>query len=69
MLLLSIDPLIIAQQLCLVEQNKFKSIEYTEFEKQGWNKKDAETRSPNIVALIRHFNRYTCMHPILFFIT
>jgi len=47
----------IARQLTLIEYNLYKSIKPWEFFNQSWTKKDKEILSPNILNMIKRFNR------------
>eukprot|EP01114_Cavostelium_apophysatum_P003195 TRINITY_DN1296_c0_g1_i3.p1 TRINITY_DN1296_c0_g1~~TRINITY_DN1296_c0_g1_i3.p1 ORF type:complete len:979 (+),score=384.94 TRINITY_DN1296_c0_g1_i3:893-3829(+) len=47
----------IARQMTLIEDNLYKSIKPWEFFGQAWTKKDKETNSPNILAMIQRFNK------------
>ena len=51
------DPQVIAQQLTLLEQTLFKNITPYEFLDLGWQRRDKEQRSPNILAMTKHFNK------------
>eukprot|EP01124_Arcella_intermedia_P031671 TRINITY_DN7215_c0_g3_i1.p1 TRINITY_DN7215_c0_g3~~TRINITY_DN7215_c0_g3_i1.p1 ORF type:complete len:724 (+),score=135.44 TRINITY_DN7215_c0_g3_i1:79-2250(+) len=53
------DPVEVARQLCIFEQQMFKSIHTKECLNQGWNSKTNEKKlelSPNVTRMIRHFN-------------
>jgi len=53
-----LDCLEIARQMCIVEQGLFKAILPRECLNQAWNHKThKETAAPNILAIIRRFNR------------
>lgn len=55
---LDIDPLEAARQLCLVEQELYRAIRPRECLNQAWNHKtQKETAAPNVLAMIRRFNR------------
>jgi len=47
----------IARQLTLIEFNLYKAIKPWEFFNQSWTKKNKEQLSPNIIAMIKRFNR------------
>eukprot|EP01088_Endostelium_zonatum_P000320 TRINITY_DN10600_c0_g1_i1.p1 TRINITY_DN10600_c0_g1~~TRINITY_DN10600_c0_g1_i1.p1 ORF type:complete len:954 (-),score=229.03 TRINITY_DN10600_c0_g1_i1:44-2905(-) len=47
---------ILAQQLALLEGELFCRIQPKEFFKLAWSKNDKESKSPNILAMIRRFN-------------
>lgn len=50
------DPLEVARQLTLIEQDLYRRIENKECLNQAWNKPDKEEKSPHIVAMIKRFN-------------
>jgi len=53
-----IEPLEIARQMCIIEQELYKSIRPRECLNQAWNHKTLkESAAPNILAMIRRFNR------------
>jgi hypothetical protein len=52
----TLTPLELARQMALMEWDLWESVKPWEFLNQAWTKKDKEIRSPNIVAIIRHFN-------------
>lgn len=55
--ILDLDPLEIARQLILVEQTLYFDLEFQEFLQQSWQKRDKEKLAPNILKMIRHFNK------------
>lgn len=54
---IDIDPQEIARQLCILEFQLFKQMSPKEFLNQKWNKPDKEINAPNVVAVIKQFNR------------
>jgi len=56
---LNFDPKAIAEHLTWIEQANLKRIDFRELVNQSWNKKNAEQRTPNLLAFIRHFNKIT----------
>jgi hypothetical protein len=54
---LDFHPEEVARQMCLVEHEHFGQINPWEFFGLGWTKKDARTRSPNVLKFIDHFNQ------------
>eukprot|EP01119_Soliformovum_irregulare_P023169 TRINITY_DN8065_c0_g1_i1.p1 TRINITY_DN8065_c0_g1~~TRINITY_DN8065_c0_g1_i1.p1 ORF type:complete len:496 (+),score=148.35 TRINITY_DN8065_c0_g1_i1:166-1488(+) len=52
----TLEPVEIARQLTLVEWGLFKPIAPKELLSLSWQKSDAETRSPNLLKMIRRFN-------------
>jgi hypothetical protein len=53
-----IDPKEAARQICLIEQELYRAIRPRECLNQAWNHKTLkETAAPNILAMIRRFNR------------
>jgi len=55
--LMDFHPEEIARQLTLIEYNLYKSIKPWEFFNQSWTKKDKEILSPNILNMIKRFNK------------
>jgi len=56
-----LDPLEVARQFCLVEQELYRAIQPRECLNQAWSHKtQKETAAPNILALIRRSNRVSC---------
>jgi son of sevenless-like protein len=47
----------IARQLTIIEYNLYKTIKPWEFFNQSWTKKDKEILSPNILNMIKRFNK------------
>src|SRR5690348_12917859 len=43
----------LAHQLTWIDAHLFQSIQFREILEQSWSKKDAETKSPNVMATIR----------------
>jgi len=56
-MLLMTDPLVIAQQLTLIDFGIYSRIKVTELLNQSWNKAKLKHRSPNVVALITRSTR------------
>jgi hypothetical protein len=54
--LVEFDPLEVAQQMTLMENELFQGIQTWEFLNQGWLKADKEERSPNLLKMIRFSN-------------
>jgi hypothetical protein len=54
--LVEFDPVEVAQQLTLMENELFQAIQPWEFLNQGWLKADKEERSPNLLKMIRFSN-------------
>jgi hypothetical protein len=52
-LILTTDPIVIAQQMTLIDFSLYKKIEVTELLNQSWNKQKLKHRSPNVVSLIQ----------------
>eukprot|EP01102_Stenamoeba_stenopodia_P019570 TRINITY_DN742_c0_g1_i1.p1 TRINITY_DN742_c0_g1~~TRINITY_DN742_c0_g1_i1.p1 ORF type:complete len:861 (-),score=153.82 TRINITY_DN742_c0_g1_i1:1728-4310(-) len=52
-----LDPQELARQLTLIEYNIFKIIQPKEFLNQGWNRSKKHITSPNILTMIRLFNK------------
>jgi hypothetical protein len=48
---------LLSLQLCLIEQKFYQAIKPIELLNLGWQKKDKEVRSPNILSLTRMFNK------------
>jgi CRP-like cAMP-binding protein len=57
--LLDIDPLELARQITLIDEEYYHSIQPKEFLKQAWNKHDHEKRAPTITEFTKHVNRMT----------
>jgi len=56
---LNFEPKVVAEHLTVIEEANLKKIDFRELVGQGWNKRDAEKRTPNLLAFIRHFNKIT----------
>ena len=54
-----IDPLELARQLTIYEFDLLCKIKSCELLSCGWAKKDKETRSPNLLRMVQHFNDVT----------
>eukprot|EP01099_Mayorella_cantabrigiensis_P002786 TRINITY_DN2238_c0_g1_i1.p1 TRINITY_DN2238_c0_g1~~TRINITY_DN2238_c0_g1_i1.p1 ORF type:complete len:767 (-),score=215.63 TRINITY_DN2238_c0_g1_i1:41-2341(-) len=52
-----LDATELARQLTLLEHRLYKAIQPKELLHQAWSKKDKETRSPNVLSMIRMFNK------------
>jgi CRP-like cAMP-binding protein len=52
-----IDPLELARQITLIDEEYFLAIRPREFLKQAWNKHDHELRAPNITKFTQNVNR------------
>jgi hypothetical protein len=53
----SVDPMEIARQMCLRDEQIYKSIRPRELMNQSWNKSAAAQQSPNVLKMIDRFNR------------
>lgn len=53
----NLDPLNFAIQLARYEFNIFKRIKPSELINQSWNKEGCEINAPNVVQIIKHFNK------------
>jgi len=54
---IDIDPLEITRQLCIVEFSLYKKVLPKELLNQKWNKSNKEIAAPNVLAVIRRFNK------------
>uniref|UniRef100_A0A7S3D2F8 Uncharacterized protein n=1 Tax=Palpitomonas bilix TaxID=652834 RepID=A0A7S3D2F8_9EUKA len=54
--LVDIDPIEVARQLCLMDQELYTAIHPKELLNQAWSKKMKNERSPNVLRLIERFN-------------
>eukprot|EP01147_Barroeca_monosierra_P001967 gene1967-5051_t len=54
---LTLHPTELARQLTLIDSELYRAIQPSELVGQQWTKKEKETRSPHVLAFIRHFNR------------
>ncbi|CAH1773267.1 unnamed protein product [Owenia fusiformis] len=52
-----VDPVILAQEMSLIDKEMFVHVEDVEFIDCAWTKKDKYTKSPNIMAMIDFFER------------
>jgi len=55
--LIEFDPVEIARQITIIESQMFREVRPQEFLNQSWTKKDKELRSPNLLKMIRLFNK------------
>jgi son of sevenless-like protein len=59
-LVMDFDKTELARHLCTMEFEAFSRILPTECLGQAWNKKNKETKAPNITAIIKRFNEVSC---------
>jgi hypothetical protein len=55
--LVDLNPEEVARQLTLIEYDLYKAIKPWECLNQAWTKKNKEEKAPNILAVIKRFNR------------
>lgn len=52
-----LDPILLADNLSVLEHSLLSSIRPIEFLKQAWNKSEKEKKAPNIIKYIAWFNK------------
>ncbi|EGD80856.1 hypothetical protein PTSG_01442 [Salpingoeca rosetta] len=53
---MTLHPIEVARQLTIIDSGLYRAIKPSELVGQQWNKADKESKSPNVLAFIRHFN-------------